>query len=120
MARMGYYTTKTLLSGKPGTGKWLKKYGEALLCVRYKYDLQNKRKLKTVELIIENESWDMDKSRIPDNKIVGIKVAYGEIEIRNLVRNAGGRWNKEKRLWQLPYHEVMSLGLGDRIEQLKK
>lgn len=115
---MIYYTTKTLHSGKPGTSKWVKKYGDALLCVRYKYDLQNKRKLKTVELIIEDEPWDMDKNRNPGNKIVGIKVAYGEIEIRKLVRCAGGRWNKEKRLWQIPYHEAMSLGLGDRIEQL--
>ena len=69
---MIYYTTKTMLAGKPGTSKCVKKYGDALLCVRYKYDLQNKRKLKTVELVIENEPWGLNKTRIPGNKIVGI------------------------------------------------
>jgi len=115
---MSYYTTKTLIAGKPGTDKWVKKYGEALLCVRYKYDLQNARKLKTVELIVENEPWDRNKNRIPANKIVGINVMYGEVNLGRLVRNAGGKWDKKKQLWQLPYLEAINLGLEDRIEPL--
>lgn len=117
---MIYHTTKTMLAGKPGTSKWVKKYGNALLCVRYKYDLHNKRKLKTVELIIEDEPWDLDKTRIPGNKIVGIRVAYGEVEAGRLVRSAGGIWDKKKQLWHLPYREAISLGFGDRIELFKK
>jgi hypothetical protein len=119
MLKMIYYTTKTLLAGKPGTSKWVKKYGNALLCVRYKYDLEKKRKLKTVELIIENEPWDISNNRIAWNKIVGIKVTFGEIEIGRLVKNAGGRWDKKTQLWHIPYHEVISLGLVNRIVPLK-
>lgn len=107
-----------MVAGKPGTCKWIKKYGDALLCVRYKYDLMNKRKLKTVELIIENEPWDADKNRIPGNKIVGIRVSYGEVETGRLVRSAGGRWDKKKQLWRLPYREAIILGLEGRIEQI--
>jgi len=95
----------------------VKKYGEALLRVRYKYNLQHARKLKTVELIIENESWDRNKNRIPANKIVGIKERYGEVNIGRLVPNAGGKWDK-KQLWQLQYLEAVNLGLEDRIEPL--
>jgi hypothetical protein len=115
---MSYYTAKTLIAGKPGTDKWVKKYGDALVCVRYKYDLQNGRKIKTVELIVENQPWNKNNSRIPANKIVGIRVKYGEINVARLVRNAGGVWNKAKKLWQLPYLEAMNLGLEDRIEPL--
>ena len=48
------YTSKTLIPGRPGTVKWVKKYGEALIYVRYRYDVLNKRKIKTVELIVED------------------------------------------------------------------
>ena len=115
---MNYYTTKTIQAGKPGTDKWIKKYGNALICVRYKYDLDQRRKIKTVELIVEDEPWVKDKTRIPANKIVGIKVSYGEKEIGILVRKAGGTWNKKKKLWQLPYLAAINLGLRDRIELL--
>jgi len=112
---MNYYTQKTLAAGQPGTQKWIRKYGEALVCVRYKYDLQNKRKLKTVELIVEDEPWELDKGRIPANKIVNIKVQFGEIKLGRLVRGAGGIWNRKKKLWELPYCEAINLGLEDRI-----
>jgi len=115
---MAYYTTKTIKAGKPGTEKWVKKYGESLVCVRYKYDPINRRKLKTVELIVENKPWIKNESRIPANKIVGIKVSYGEKNVGILVRKAGGEWNKEKRLWELPYMIAVNLGLEDRITEL--
>ena len=44
-----------------------------------------------------------------------IRVAFGEVQIGRLVRAAGGRWYREKKLWQLPYREVMALGLENRI-----
>ena len=111
------YTSKTLIPGRPGTVKWVKKYGEALIYVRYRYDVLNKRKIKTVELIVEDEPWDGGKRKIPGNKIVEIKVSYGEVEIRRLVRQAGGKWNKEKKIWLLPYREVISLGLTGRMKK---
>jgi hypothetical protein len=47
---MTYYTAKTVVAGKPGTGKWIKKYGDALLCVRYKYDLKRGRFNKCLDI----------------------------------------------------------------------
>jgi len=112
---MSFYTQKTIISGQPGTQKWIKEYGESLVCVRYKYDLQHKRKLKTVELVVENEPWDLDKNRVPANKIIGVKVQFGEIKLGRLVREAGGIWNRQKKLWEIPYREAVNLGLEDRI-----
>ena len=110
-----YYTQKTLLAGQPGTQKWVQKYGQALVCVRYKYDLRRRTKLKTVELIVEENPWILDERRVPPNKIVGVKVAYGEVALGRTIRAAGGRWNRKKRLWELPYKEAKNLGLEDRI-----
>jgi len=72
-------------------------------------------KLKTVEIIVEEEPWDLDKDRIPVNKLVGVKVHYGEIQPGRMVRAAGGRWNRERKLWELPYRQAIALGLDDRI-----
>ena len=112
---MSFYTAKTIISGQPGTKKWKKKYGDALICVRYKYDVKTRRKIKTVELVVEDEPWNADEKRTPANKIIGLRVLYGETSLGKLVRAAGGRWNRKKQLWQLPYREAVNLGLEERI-----
>ena len=40
-----------------GTPKLLARYGEQLVCVRYRYDAARKVRHKTVELIIETVPW---------------------------------------------------------------
>ena len=112
---MSMTTRKTLYAGQPGTKKWIEKFGQELICVRYKYDTKRKIKLKTVELIAEEKPWKTDKKKIHPNKTVLLRVEYGEIHIGRLVRAAGGRWNRDKKLWELPYREATELGLTDRI-----
>ena len=34
--------------------------GDRLLCVRYRYDAEEKRRYKTVELIVEEAAWDFE------------------------------------------------------------
>ena len=116
---MTVITKKTLIAGQPGTKKWLQKHGEALTCVRYKYDSEKKRKIKTVELVVEDEPWEIDHNRIPANKIIWLRVKYGEVHIDKLIRAAGGRWDPNKKLWELPYKEAVALGLEHRIVTAK-
>lgn len=106
---------RKLLPGEPGTKRLLKKYGESLLCVRYRYDAERHVRMTTVELVEDESPWQRRASRIPANKIVNIAVTYTEEEIRRLVKAAGGRWNPEKKLWELAYKEVLNLGFEDRI-----
>ncbi len=108
-------TVKKVLPGQPGTKKLMKKYGEQLVCLRYKYDSKRGHKLKTVELVIEEMPWHKSPRKIPANKNVFLTVAYGEIHLGRLVRHAGGKWQKDKTLWELPYGEAAALGLEERI-----
>jgi hypothetical protein len=39
-----------LKPGKKGTKQLLTQYGDRLVCVRYRYDAQRKKRFKTVEL----------------------------------------------------------------------
>ncbi len=76
---------------------------------------ERKRKIKTVELIIDESPLTFNPSKIPMNKIMQLTVAYGEVHVGKLIRAAGGRLNRKEKLWQLPYGEVLALGLENRI-----
>lgn len=106
---------KKLKPGQAGTKKLLAAYGDKLVCVRYRYDAANKSRIKTVELIIEEMPWEPRPAKIPLNKIMHLRIKYGEAALRNLVKAAGGKWNSERQAWELPYQEVLRLGLSERI-----
>jgi len=101
--------------GEKGTKHLIKKYGDKLVCVRYIYDSAANKRFKTVELIEQIDDWKPDSTKIPWNKTMHLRVDYGESHIGRLIRSAGGNWNKIKKYWELPYREVISLGLENRI-----
>ena len=39
--------------------------------------------------------------------------------MRKLVKEAGGRWDGEKKLWEIPYKEVIQLGLKNRMTNVR-
>ncbi len=106
---------RTLIPGKPGTIKWVNKYGDRLVCVRYRYDPINHHKMKTVEIIVDKGVKRKRRERIPANKIMQIKVIYGEKELARVVKQAGGKWNRTEKVWELPYQAICDLGLEDRM-----
>jgi hypothetical protein len=115
MAHDTMKTRRKLLPGQPGTKQLVKLYGDRLVCVRYRYDCEQQRRIKTVELIIDDAEWHPDPSRIPPHKRVALKVAYGERAVADVIKSAGGRWNRSQRVWELAYKEVVALGLTDRM-----
>lgn len=106
---------RRLNPGEPGTKGLLKKYGERLVCVRYKYDITRKERIKTIELVVERASWKPDGRSMPANKIVAIRIGYDELELRRKVKTVGARWDIEKKVWKMPYKNVQILGLEERI-----
>ena len=107
--------SRKILPGHAGTKKYVEQHGDKLVCVRYIYDEQKQIKTKTIELIVERCSWHRNCEKIPKNKIVHINIDYREEELRRLVKSSGGKWIKEKKLWELTYKDVAALGLTDRI-----
>jgi hypothetical protein len=117
---MSILTKRTILAGQPGTKKWIDKYGKDLICVRYKYDPVKQKKIKTVELIAEERSYKTKKDKIHNNKIVSIRVSYNETDLQRKVKSFGGKWNKDKKVWELAYKYIVELGLSDRLISDKK
>lgn len=104
----------TLAPGQNGTKRLLKKYGDQLVCVRYRYDKARQKRFKTIELIIDEQDW-IQGVTIPADRRVLIEIGYGETELREKVKQAGGFWNPEKRAWLLSYHKVLQMGLERRM-----
>ena len=92
-----------LKPGQRGTKQLLAQYGDRLICVRYRYDAQRKKRLGTATASLRPR---------PDR---GLRVAFANVAVRDRVKQAGGTWNPERRVWQLCYACVVALGLTSRI-----
>ena len=112
-------TKLTLKPGQNGTRKWVKKYGDNLVYVRYRYDKRNRKRYTTAEIIVEEGTWipgapRRETARNPSDRL-GIRVAGYEKTIREKVKQAGGIWRPRQKLWELPYGKIVALGLENRI-----
>jgi hypothetical protein len=71
-------TTKKLLPVQPGTKRLADQYGEDLVCVRYRHEPEEDMVVKTMELLIGRTPRRAAKSRISTNKLVNVRVEFGE------------------------------------------
>jgi len=104
----------TVHPGQCGAKKLLTQYGDRLVCVRYHYDEQRQRRLKTVELIIEEEPWT-PQAAAPADVLVPIRLAWSEVTLRQQVKQEGGRWDPQRQVWEVRYTQAVALGLTERI-----
>lgn len=93
--------------GQHGTKSLMKKYGDALVCVRFRYDSERGQRFKTVELIIEQNDWTPPPARFSHETIVPLHIKANDLAARNKAKSAGGRWNPEKQLWFVSYGNVV-------------
>lgn len=109
---------KKLNAGLPGTKFYLKQYGKNLLCVRHRHNTETNELLTTVEIVVQRRlpkgKYDVYSSQ-DHGTPVEVKIAFNETELRQLVKEAGARWNNDNKTWLLPYSEAIKLGLTNRI-----
>lgn len=108
-------TRLTLKPGQDGTKSLLKKYGDDLVCVRFRYDPGTKQRLKTVELIVERSDWKPPTPVFTNDTLVSLLIEPSNMTIRNKAKAAGGRWNPEKQLWYVSYGQVVGTALEKYI-----
>ena len=112
--------------GEKGTQRLVEKYGERLICIRYRYDPANGKRYKTIELIVAEQDWQPpephpqeEPKRIAPRRFhtrrVGVRIAFHESELRKQIKAAGGMWDASERLWFLPEEHVRRLGLVQRV-----
>ncbi len=110
-------TRLTLRPGQPGTRKLVEKYGARLLRVRYVYDLDAGKRLKTVELVVESIPWKASKrkQRRQDDDVVHVRIAFHETELRERAKRLGAIWRQPQKLWEITFRDSKRLGIEGRI-----
>lgn len=103
---------KRLAPSQPGAIKLARMYGDSLVCVRHRTDPEGKSRITTVELIVERTP-----IRPRTDKVVGVRINYGEPELQSVVKAAGATWDKEAKLWRMPKRVATALNLVQRIRE---
>ena len=107
-------TRLKLKPGQKGTKALVEKYGDDLVCVRYRYDEASRTRLKTVEIIVEMKQLPPAQGT-PDNTIVPVQIAFGAKELGKMARSAGGNWDADVKLWYIRYGNIKGTELEKHI-----
>lgn len=108
-------TRLTLKPGQKGTKQLSEKYGDALLCIRFRYDEKTGKRFKTVELIVERTNWDPPPPKYRPETVVPLKIDVTDISMRTKAKAAGGRWAPDKLLWYVRYGAIAGTSLEKHI-----
>jgi len=112
---------RTVRPGARGTLRYIRRYGDALVAVRYRYDARRHLRYTTVELVVDERPWSpggrsgLINTDQDSPECVMIRVDFHEGQLRARVRNAGGRWNPKEKAWEMPFEAVKRMGLEARI-----
>jgi len=109
--------SKKILSHQPGAQRWQTLYGDQLLCVRYRDDPDNGRRMVTVELLVEERPLPASRPR-PDEPVM-VQIRYGEAQLAAQAKAYGGRWDAKARFWSMTRDQATQAGLADRIQTPK-
>lgn len=110
-------TRAKLLPGQKGTKSLQKQYGDALVCVRYRYDETNGKQLKTVEIIVSEKEWTppgRTPPRFAEGDIVAVKIGVQEKSLQQQAKAVGGRWDPAQKVWHIPFGCIA----GTELEKL--
>ncbi|MDM8552770.1 hypothetical protein QUF72_22005 [Desulfobacterales bacterium HSG2] len=113
----------TLRPGQKGTLKLAEEYGGSLIYVRYRYDEERKKRIRTAELIVDE--WEPrsnagDPTAEPRNcivadSVVGVRVGLREKDMRTRIKKAGGKWDRKRGVWLVRYEKVVEPGIEERV-----
>jgi len=91
------------------------KYGDDLVCVRFRYDAKLRRRLKTVELIVERTPWTPPEPKYTADSVVHLRIKVNDMPARSQAKAAGGRWDPERQLWRVKYGKIAGTSLEKHI-----
>ena len=110
--RMRTRVVKKLSGHQGGAVKLARRYGAALVCVRYRQDMQGLHRYTTVELVVDEAPV---ASKRADATIVDVRVRFTETELRERLRTSGASWDPKRQLWRVRYRVVKQLGIANRV-----
>lgn len=72
-------------------------------------------RIRTVELLVAERDWEPPRPPYADNQIIGVRIGFAEVAVRERAKQAGGKWNPDRKVWEPRYHQAVALKLDTRI-----
>lgn len=94
----------------PGAIRLTRKYGEALVCVRYRISPDGSERTTTIELVLERVAVQHKA-----NPWVAVKIYPSETGLATRAKAKGAWFNARTRLWKMRRNDAQSLGLLNRV-----
>jgi hypothetical protein len=73
-----------------------------------------RKRYRTVEFIVEEAPWE-PPCAVPTLNCIYLRVAWGEAAIARRIKDAGGQWRRDYKLWAIQYAQAEQLDLLDRM-----
>ncbi|MBI5721277.1 MAG: hypothetical protein HZC37_26705 [Burkholderiales bacterium] len=102
---------KKLDPSSRGAIKLAQHFGETLICVRHRVDAKAKFRYTTVELLVGRAP-----IKVRSQKYVSVRIDWNEQSLRQLVKDAGARWDADGKVWRMPKRLAGILRLAHRVE----
>ena len=106
---------KRMLPTQAGALKLARRYGSALVCVRYRHDTTGQHRYTTVELIVD-EAPIAPRGHPTDT--VAVRIGPDQPTLRSRAYALGAKWDKRSGLWLMPRSLAKELRLTRRIVQV--
>lgn len=103
--------TKTIQPGEMGSKQLYRQYGEQLVCVRYRIDRHQKKRITTVEIIVDEKPYISSKHIVT----AWVRINFEEGDLRQQVKAAGAKWLPEPKVWEMDYAVAKKMKLLKRI-----
>jgi len=103
---------KRLSANQPGALKLARRYGGALVCVRYRHDAQGRYRYTTVELVVDEAPV---VTRQPMDEPVMVKIDFNDTRRRQSALSLGAQWDAKQRVWHMTRGTARRLRLVGRI-----
>lgn len=101
---------KTMQADARGAIKLTRKFGETLICVRYRLSPDGTQRMTTVELEVDRVAVQRKF-----NPPVSVKIYASEMKLMTQARAKGAWFNAKTRLWRMHQNDAYALGLAKRI-----
>lgn len=103
---------KKLHPDQKGARRLAERFGDRLVCVRYRTDPESGRRFTTVEIVVEERT---PVARAPSQQL--IRVGWKETELRDAIKASGGIWVPDRKLWRVPTVAIKRLRIQNRVVQ---
>ena len=103
---------KRLAPDQAGAKKLTRRFGSALVCVRYRHDTELGLRYTTVELLVEQAQLPATRAR---NTLAYVHISHIDREVKAQALAEGATWDRTRQAWRMTLHAALRLGLHQSL-----